>query len=229
MQVLRYQDLTHGGFAGLEERRFVMDSRIFSGRQLPNTVEGLGNFVYLADANFLPHGETHMHSHKEIDVISIMAQGDIHHQGSLEHGGDLTMGEAQVQRAGGEGFSHNEINPNTEQNQLIQIWVLPDEQGEPADYKIYRPKLGELTHIYGGSKGQDKTMYSKTSISMVNANKGQDFSHRGEVILYISKGEAIVNGQAIPARSLVNDPNGLDIQVTSSSSQLIFFYETPVT
>jgi hypothetical protein len=32
----------------------------------------MGNFVYLADARFLPRGETHLHSHREIDVISVM-------------------------------------------------------------------------------------------------------------------------------------------------------------
>lgn len=227
MQVLNYQQLTHGGFAGLEERRFVMDSRVFGERQLPNTVEGLGNFVYLADANYLPYGETRMHSHKEIDVISVMAEGDIHHEGSLEHGGNLTEGEAQVQRAGAEGFAHNEVNPHASQNQLLQIWVLPDEHGEAADYKIYRPKLGELTHIYGGAKDQDKTMYSNTSISMVNALKGQHFSHQGEVMLYLSKGEITVNGQTIAPRSLVRDSTGLSIEVTSDNSQLIFFYATP--
>lgn len=226
MQVLNYNELIHGGFAGLEERRFVMDSRVFNGRKLPKTFEGLGNFVYLADANFLPFGETHMHPHKEIDVISIMAEGDIHHQGSLEHGGNLTVGEAQVQRAGGEGFAHNEINPNETQNQLIQIWVLPDEAGETADYKIYQPIAGELTHIYGGPKGQNNTMYSATSISMVNALAGQSFSHQGEVMAYISKGDITANGQTIAPRSLIKDANNLDIKVLSDNTQIIFFYAT---
>ena len=43
------------------------------GRQRnPGAREGMGNFVYLADARFLPRGETHLHSHREIDVISVM-------------------------------------------------------------------------------------------------------------------------------------------------------------
>jgi len=226
MQVLNYKELQHGGFARLEERRFVMDSRVFSGRKHVKTYEGLGNFVYLADANFLPHGETHMHPHKEIDVISVMADGNVAHQGSLEHGQSLSIGQAQVQRAGGEGFAHNEINPDNKPNQLIQIWVLPDEAGEAASYKVYSPKKGQLTHIYGGNKNQSKTMYSQTSISMVNAVQGQSFNHKGEIMAYISKGEIIANGQAIQPRSLLSDSQGLDIKVLSNDTQIIFFYAT---
>lgn len=226
MQVLNYNELQHGGFAGLEERRFVMDNRVFSGRKQPKTFEGLENFVYLADANFLPHGETHMHPHKEIDVISVMADGNITHQGSLEHGENLSIGQAQVQRAGAEGFTHNEINPDSKPNQLIQIWVLPDEAGEPAGYKAYSPKRGELVHIYGGAKNQTKTMYSQTSISIVNAIKNQQFSHQGEVMAYISKGSIIANGQGISPRTLLRDNKGLEIEVLSDDTQIIFFYAT---
>ena len=86
MQVLSRKSLPLGGFAGLTEHRLVTDRRIFGGRKAPNTFDGIGNFVYLADAQFNPNGETGMHPHKEIDVISIMMAGRVSHEGSLEHG-----------------------------------------------------------------------------------------------------------------------------------------------
>lgn len=66
------------------------------------------------------------YSHKEIDVISIIVEGGINHEGSLKHGQSLGTDQAQAQRAGGEGFSHNEINPDNKKNRLIQLWVLPE-------------------------------------------------------------------------------------------------------
>ena len=89
MQVLSKKSLPLGGFAGLTEHRLVTDRRVFGGRKAPNTFDGLGNFVYLADAQFNARGETHMHSHKEIDVISIMVAGRVSHEGSLELGQSL--------------------------------------------------------------------------------------------------------------------------------------------
>ncbi len=203
MDILQFEDLPQGGFAGLKEKRFVMDTRVFGSRKNPESINGIGNFVYLADANFTPNGETGLHSHHEIDVISIMVEGNTSHAGSLEHGQGLSAGMVQVQRAGAEGFSHNEINPDDTENQMIQVWVAPDEAGEPAGYKTYSPKSGERLQIYGGPKGQTQCFYSKTNVDVINAEAGQVFEQSGDVMVYLSKGSGTVNGQAVVARTLV--------------------------
>ncbi|PCK07149.1 MAG: pilus assembly protein [Alteromonadaceae bacterium] len=196
MQILSRDTLPLGGFAGLLEHRLVTDSRVFSGRKSPETWEGLGNFVYLADAKFNPKGETGMHSHKEIDVISVMVEGCVSHEGSLEHGKSLDTGDVQVQRAGGEGFAHNEVNPDDSQNRLIQLWVLPEQQGEPAGYKYYSPKQSEETRIYGGDKSQTDTFDSRTIINIVKLDAGQSVTLTGEHLTYVTGGEArFVDGE----------------------------------
>jgi hypothetical protein len=43
-------------------------------------------------------------------MISVMVEGRIAHEWLLEHGWEMSDTDNQVQRAGGEGFSHNEIN-----------------------------------------------------------------------------------------------------------------------
>ncbi|VAW46268.1 Pirin, partial [hydrothermal vent metagenome] len=148
---LQRDSLVEGGFAGLLEHRLVKSPRVFgSSANDDGTWPGMGNFVYLADARFMPHGDTRLHSHHEIDVISVMVQGHISHEGSLESGQSLSENDVQVQRAGGEGFSHNEVNPDDSWNRMIQIWVLPEVAGQPASYKVYRLKQGESTRVYGG-------------------------------------------------------------------------------
>ncbi|MDP2561615.1 pirin family protein [Psychrobium sp. 1_MG-2023] len=190
MQILNRDTLPLGGFAGLTEHRIVTDERVFAGRKSPNTFNGLGNFVYLADAKFNPHGETHMHPHKEIDVITVMVDGQVTHEGSLEHGQSLVAGQTQVQRAGGEGFAHNEINPDATKNRLLQIWVLPDELGQPAGYKLYTPKMQGITRIYGGSKAQTDTFDSKTKIDIVRLKAEEQVSFSGETLVYVFNGSA---------------------------------------
>jgi len=224
MKVLQYRDLPQGGFNGLEERRFVTDQRVFGSHKIAQTFNGLGNFVYLADASFLPYGETRMHPHKEIDVISVMTKGEIAHQGSLEHGSNLQQNMAQVQRAGGEGFSHNEVNSSAARNQLIQIWVLPDETGEPAGFKTYRFESGKLTKIYGGKKNQSATFYSHTGISVGLANTGDTFSLKGEVMAYLPDGAAQINGEKLAAQSLVYVDHGLEYKALEDDCHVIFIY-----
>jgi redox-sensitive bicupin YhaK (pirin superfamily) len=222
MEILKYEDLHHGGFAGLEERRFVMDRRVFGRHKNTDAIDGLGNFVYLADANFLPKGQTGLHPHREIDVISVMVAGRIHHEGSLEHGQSLKTGTVQVQRAGGEGFTHNEINPDDVPNNMIQLWVVPDEQGEPAGYQTFEPKPSGRTHFYGGSKGQGRTFYSRTQMDIVNLEAGETLSQDGDAMAYFTKGTGIANGASISPRTLIR-ADGLDFKA-AEASQLILIY-----
>ena len=201
MQIISRDNLKRGGFAGLTETRIVTDSRVFAGRKDPQASEGLGSFVYLADANFNPHGETGMHPHMEIDVISVMLEGQVSHEGSLEHGQELNAGQVQVQRAGGEGFSHNEINPDDKPNRMIQIWALPEKPGQRAEYKLYQPDQ-QVTRIYGGDAEQNDTFASSTVIDIIQLAKGEEFQCEGEYLSYVTAGQVnfIENEQSITAR-----------------------------
>lgn len=220
MQKLKFSDLSLGGFAGLTEKQFVMDERIFVSRKTKDSWNGFGNFVYLADANFLPFGETTMHPHREIDVISVMVKGRINHEGSLEHGQELYAGQSQVQRAGGEGFSHNEINPDNVENQMIQIWVLPEVHGEKAGYQVFEPKVGKLQLIYGGVRGQTDKFYSNNTIAVANLDVDQSVNHKGYAYVYISKGKGLLNQEPIEARTLIAIDDELTF-VAEEESQLI--------
>lgn len=193
IDILHRNDLPLGGFAGLKEYRLVMSPKLFGPRVDPGAWSGIAGFVYLADANFNPKGETTMHDHKEIDVISVMIEGRIDHQGSLEHGQELEAGDVQVQRAGGEGFAHNEINPDNSSNRMLQMWVLPEQKGEPAAYKLYKPGTNEVTRIYGGNSDQSDTFSSHTVIEIASLKASQNYVLEKPFLAYLATGNATVN------------------------------------
>jgi len=203
MDILHRDDLQRGGFAGLREYRLVTDRRIFGEHVSKHAWDGLGNFVYLADAKFLPYGETHMHQHKEIDVISVMLEGRIQHEGSLQHGQQIQAPNVQVQRAGSEGFSHNEINPDAHENRMIQIWVLPEQSGQAADYKTYSPVAAGLTRVYGGNHKQKSSFASQTLIDIAMLNNGQSLALTGDFMAYITHGRGYMNGCLLADGDLV--------------------------
>lgn len=207
MEILRRDDLTRGGFAGLRETRIVMDQRLFDGRAESGTWDGIGNFVYLADARFLPKGETRLHGHKDIDVISVMVEGRIAHEGSLEHGQEMDSHQVQAQRAGGEGFSHNEINPDDTENRMIQLWVLPERAGDPASYKLYSPMEGELTRVYGGSTDQVETLDSHTLIDVGLLAAGNNVTINGPYLAYVTRGSGHINDQTVGDGDLIRGEN----------------------
>lgn len=216
MEILHRDSLIRGGFAGLKETRLIRDKTI---NGTDENWDGLGKFVYLADAKFLPHGETHMHPHKEIDVVTIMLEGRLTHEGSLKDGQSMVANQAQVQRAGGEGFSHNEVNPDANQNRLLQLWVLPENAGEPADYKFYPFKENSLTRIYGGNKSQSETFDSHTIIDIGILKKGKKINYQGEFIAYVTNGDAQINDITVKDGDLIRG-HDFDLTVTSESVQL---------
>ncbi len=200
VEILHKDDLSLGGFAGLTEKQLVVDSRLWDS---PDAWDGMGGFVYLADANFQPHGQTNMHPHKEVDVISVMVDGRIAHEGSLEHGKSLNVNQAQVQRAGGEGFQHNEVNPDAGTNRMLQLWVLPETPGEPAGYKSYELALGVMTRIYGGSAHQSDTFASQTILEVGRLEEQQTISQAGAFLAYVVRGNGLLNGESVGDGDLV--------------------------
>jgi redox-sensitive bicupin YhaK (pirin superfamily) len=220
MQLLSKDSLHRGGFAGLRETRLVVDNKI-GGQN--DTWNGLGNFIYLADARFTPKGQTGMHPHKELDVISVMLEGSIEHQGSMENGKSMQANQVQAQRAGGEGFVHNEINPDHEENRMLQLWVLPEVAGEPASYKFYDLKKDQMVSVYGGNKSQSATLDSHTIIEVGLLSKNTNITQEGEFIAYITGGEGILNGVEVKDGDLIRDEN-LDFTVLSDEVHLSLIY-----
>ena len=197
IEVLHRDDLPLGGFAGLREHRLVMDAKAWGGSAEPTAWAGIDSFVYLADARFLPNGETGMHPHREIDVISVMVEGRIAHAGSLGQGQELRPFHVQVQRAGGEGLLHNECNPDDGPNRMLQLWILPEDPGQPAGYRLYEPEWGAVTRVYGGRREQQKTFPSRTVVESALLRTGQQADFEGPLLAYLSKGEGVANGTPV--------------------------------
>ncbi|MGZ0187858.1 MAG: pirin family protein [Alphaproteobacteria bacterium] len=203
LEILSRDALTLGGFAGLKEHRLVTGKKLWGDRANPDAWDGLGNFVYLADAQFDPKGETTMHAHREIDVISVMVEGRIAHEGSLEHGGSLDANEAQVQRAGGEGFKHNEINPDNAKNRMLQLWVMPEVSGEPAGYRKFSPAWGETIRIYGGRSADTQSFAAQTTIDVAMLTAGQSVELTVPYLAYVAKGEGQIDGADLISGDLI--------------------------
>ena len=222
MEIVHREDLTRGGFAGLKETRMVMDPMAWGNRQEPGSLSGIGLFVYLADARFMPLGATGMHPHKEVDVISIMMEGRIDHKGSLEHGQQLLPYDIQVQRAGGEGFQHNEVNPDDIENRMLQLWVLPEVPGQPAGYRVYRADPGQRVRVYGGPDDQSECFAARTIMEVVRLDPGAKLIHKTPFLAYVASGSGDANGTAVFEGHLLRD-NSLNFSA-GEESMLILVY-----
>jgi redox-sensitive bicupin YhaK (pirin superfamily) len=75
-----------------------------------------------------------MHPHRDMEIITVMVEGQLHHHDSMGHSAVLRAGEVQRMSAGS-GIVHSEINEGDQACRLLQIWIEPDAFGLPPDYE----------------------------------------------------------------------------------------------
>ncbi len=102
-----YQDPAYMGFRDL---RVINDDRIQGGAGFPT------------------------HGHRDMEIITYMINGALAHKDSTGGEGVIKRGEVQTMTAGA-GVRHSEFNASaTEAAHLLQIWVMPANDGLPAAY-----------------------------------------------------------------------------------------------
>lgn len=188
MKIINYHQLPLTGFADVEMREIVKDSRLFGVNGDESCTSGLGNLVYIADASLAPGGDTRMHPHWEIDVVTVVLKGRLIHKGSLGNDQEISAYQAQIQRAGAEGFMHNEVNPDIERNHLLQIWLLPDSPGLKPAYRALEIKRGSTTQVYGGDAAQHDALSASTSVEVIRLEKGAEHFQDGHAQIYVAEG-----------------------------------------
>jgi redox-sensitive bicupin YhaK (pirin superfamily) len=66
------------------------------------------------------------HGHDNMEILTWVLEGSLHHQDSTGSDGDLRPGELQAMTAG-RGIRHSEVNDSpSERVHLLQIWIEPD-------------------------------------------------------------------------------------------------------
>lgn len=92
--------------------------------------------VIAAGAGFPPHG------HRDMEIITLLLDGQLEHRDSMGNGAIIGAGEAQYMCAGS-GVQHSEFNPASDAStHLLQIWIRPRQAGLPPAYGQFQPQPG---------------------------------------------------------------------------------------
>jgi redox-sensitive bicupin YhaK (pirin superfamily) len=74
-----------------------------------------------------------MHPHRDMEIVTVMVQGQLNHRDSMGHAEVLRAGEVQRMSAG-TGVVHSEINQGDQSCRLLQIWIEPSSAGIAPAY-----------------------------------------------------------------------------------------------
>lgn len=145
------------------------------------------------------------HPHQEMEIITLVLQGEITHEDNM--GNKMTVKAGDVQRmSAGRGVVHSEMNLGQGPLHLYQIWIMPDKQGlDPAyEQKSFDP-AGWKNRLAAVASGQghpgavgmlcDAAIYRAYLEGEVAHEVGPD-RHQ---LLYVTAGQAYLNDNSLTA------------------------------
>lgn len=187
LKILDRNSIETGGFHGIVQKRLVVNPQYGPRMGVrEGTWPGVGNLIYLADSWFGEGVATGLHPHRGIDVLTFVIEGQLDHEGSLEHGKTLKTLDFQVQKSGQVGFQHNEINTQGETCRMLQLWLIPEEAKPNAEFRVYPISKGTRTVVYGEedrNSTQIEGIYLALEETIVLPPKGLVYVVQGKVII----------------------------------------------
>ncbi len=176
------------------------------------------------------------HSHREMEIVTYVLQGQLAHKDSTGGVGFINPGEVQRMTAG-TGIAHSEFNASeTEATKLLQLWVIPEREGLTPSYEQKQFSLaqrtGKLLPIASGRDlpetvkiHQDATFY----VSRLNAGDAvtHELNEKRRAFLYVIEGEIMLNGEVFKAGDQARITSESQLALTAINNGEIILIDLP--
>src|SRR4051812_27285704 len=201
-----YRDPRYMGFRSL---RVINDDRVEPG-------EGFGT-----------------HSHRDMEIITYVLDGEVAHKDSTGTSTIIRPGEAQRMSAG-TGISHSEYNPSkVDPVHFLQIWILPEETGLKPEYEQRSFDLdkngGRWLQIAAKDNREGAVkVHQDVEVSATRLAAGQQATYRLKPGRYawvqVATGTAVVNGATLAAGdgAAVSDEEIVEASGVGEAELLLF-------
>ncbi|HEX9918211.1 MAG TPA: pirin family protein [Pyrinomonadaceae bacterium] len=173
------------------------------------------------------------HPHRDMEIITYVLQGALEHKDSMGNGTVIVPGEVQRMSAG-TGVRHSEKNSSTTEDvHLLQIWIIPQEQGLAPGYeqKMFAAdeKRGRL-RLIASDDGRDGsvTIHQDAQLYAALLEPGQEVAHElkpgRHAWAQVARGAVEVTGQLLRQGdgAAISDEAQLLIAGREASEVLLF-------
>lgn len=173
------------------------------------------------------------HPHSDMEIITVILEGELAHKDSMGNGSVIRPGEIQKMSAGS-GITHSEFNPSEDTPvHLLQIWIRPDTRGIKPGYEqlnIQGAKDENGWVLIGDREGSDKTVSIHQDVRLFKANPMKDkkinyeFAEGRFGFLQVAKGEISIGNEILKQGDGVEISDEKSISLTASAdSELLLF------
>ena len=209
----------------------------FGGHHDPERM-GFGPLRVVNDDTVQPKGGFGSHPHSDMEIISLVLDGQLEHKDSMGNGRVIQTGDIQYMSAGS-GVVHSEFNPSEDTPvHFMQIWIQPTTKGlEPryADQPIIGSKPNEWNLLLSPD-GHDDSMAIRQDVTLRSAEltDGSSISHQTEpdrgLWVFVIEGEVsavedhLGKGDSVAIEGLTD----LTIQQTGDKPARVLLFDVPL-
>jgi redox-sensitive bicupin YhaK (pirin superfamily) len=123
------------------------------------------------DDTVAPNGGFGSHPHSDMEIISLVLDGELEHKDSMGNGRVIKTGDIQYMSAGS-GVVHSEFNPSKEKPvHFMQIWIVPNAKGLEPRYAD-QPIIGtepDSWKLLLSPDGRDGSMEIRQDVTLRSA------------------------------------------------------------
>lgn len=148
------------------------------------------------------------HAHRDMEIITYVLEGELEHKDSLGNGSIMRYGDVQRMSAG-TGIQHSEFNPSaTHPVHLLQIWILPGQQGLPPSYEqttFTEAQKRDRLRLIGSPDGREGsvTIHQDVNLYATLLGQGATVTHTLAPTrlawLQVARGAVVLNDQPLNA------------------------------
>lgn len=173
------------------------------------------------------------HPHKNMEIVTIVLEGELEHQDSMGNQGIIPAGDLQRISAG-TGILHSEFNPSSEKTvHLLQIWILPKESGIQPSYeqKSFQDNTAKnrLNKVVSGEKSDEAIyIHQNASFHLGTLETGTEITHalsnsKNGAYLFLISGQIDVNGHQLSTGDAaeITKTDGITLKSNEESKVLL--------
>ncbi|MEJ2616017.1 MAG: pirin family protein [Ignavibacteriaceae bacterium] len=178
------------------------------------------------------------HPHDNMEIISIVLDGELEHKDSTGTGSVIKAGDVQVMSAGS-GITHSEFNHSNEKKvNFLQLWIIPNERNiKPRyDQKYFSPeeRKNKIKTVVSGIEPETVlSIHQNAAISLGNFEKGKEVNYKikypgNGAYLFILNGNVKLNSDTIAGRDAIGITDAEDFSFHTESDTVLVIIDVPM-
>ncbi len=138
---------------------------------------GFANLRVINEDSLIPGGGFAAHDHSDMDILTLVLDGQLRHQDDQGNIAIIRAGEVQGMSAG-TGVRHSEYNASaSEAAKFLQIWLIPDQLGGAPSYTQSAIPDGDDVLLAGPAAAHPLIpLRSKTRLTLRRFTEGQSLT-----------------------------------------------------